>query len=484
MKPAVDPTGCANLTRACSLAVLLCCACGSAGNAGAAADDEPAPSNFAAQVSASAQAGSGGGTQARATLASALAFPGAQGFGAMSAGGRGGAIVQVTTLADSGPGSFRNCVTMRVPRVCVFRVNGVIRFTGEPPVITAPYLTIAGETAPGEGITLTHSGGSVGVTPLVFKNTHDIIVRHIRSRPDRLSADAGSNDAITIEGSYNVIVDHVSASWAMDENINGYGQNDNVTVSWSIFAEGIPKHDKCALLASDPTGPQRFSFLHNLCAHNGDRNPDANFFPGSCVEIINNVFYNAQSQFTEIWETYGGAPVAIVANFYKAGPNTATSATGIDREQIGSTGAARIYQSANSFDGNFQHIEANVPAIEIPAPECGLGIVPTTAAAAYSNVLGQAGSFPRDPVDRRIVDEVRNRGGRIVREPGVIRSSVAAAPYPDRDRDGMSDRWEAANGTNPATQDAWGDGNANGIANIIEFLDYAHRQRSAQQPVT
>src|SRR3546814_4955771 len=99
-----------------------------------------------------------------------------------------------------------------------------------------------------------------------------------------------------------VILDHVSGAWALDENVNGQGQNDLITVSWSIFAEGIPRHDKCALLASDPRGPQRFSFVKNLCAHNGDRNPDANFPPDSCVEIVNNVFYNAGSQFAEIWE--------------------------------------------------------------------------------------------------------------------------------------------------------------------------------------
>src|SRR3546814_29938 len=129
------------------------------------------------------------------------------------------------------------------------------------------------------GILLTHAGGANGFTPLVVKRTHDVVVRHIRVRTDRNGEERGGNDAFTIEDSSNVILDHVSGSWALDENVNGQGQNDLITVSWSIFAEGIPRHDKCALLASDPRGPQRFSFVKNLCAHNGDRNPDANFPP-------------------------------------------------------------------------------------------------------------------------------------------------------------------------------------------------------------
>src|SRR3546814_344804 len=107
---------------------------------------------------------------------------------------------------------------------------------------------------------------------------------------------------------------HVSGSWAADELVNPYGDNDNITISWSLFAEGIPRHDKCALLGGDPKGPQHLSFVGNLCAHNGDRNPDVNFRPGSCVKVINNIFYNAQSQFTEIWESYGGTPVSVVGN--------------------------------------------------------------------------------------------------------------------------------------------------------------------------
>ena len=108
------------------------------------------------------------------------AFPGAEGYGRHSIGGRGGRIIPVTTLADSGRGSLRACIDARGPRVCIFRVGGVIRYTTKRPMITNPYITIAGQTAPGGGILLTHNGGPDGFTPLVAKNTHDVIIRYIQ----------------------------------------------------------------------------------------------------------------------------------------------------------------------------------------------------------------------------------------------------------------------------------------------------------------
>lgn len=412
------------------------------------------------------------------------AFPGAEGFGAGAVGGRGGRIIAVTTLADDGPGSFRACVTTDVPRVCVFRVGGVVRFTSAPPVIKEPFLTIAGETAPGDGITLAHGGGPEGFTPLLIKNTNDIVVRDIRSRPDVAGEVRGANDAITIENSRNVILDHVSGSWGLDENINGHRQNDLVTISWSIFAEGIPKHDKCALLGSDPTGPQRFSFIRNICAHHGDRNPDLNFAPRSCVEIYNNIFYNAGGQFAEIWESYGGTWANIAGNTFRAGPDTSPSAIGIDRQEIESKGAARVWLSDNAFDGSFVQMAPRLSPIVDAQPVCPPSVRIDSAAHAYPTVLAGAGAFPRDSFDERIVGEVRSRTGAIVRSPGEMPVLAAGTPYPDRDSDGMSDGWEAAHGTDPATADSWGDRDGNGWANLEDFLAHAHRSRVEGKPVT
>ena len=401
-----------------------------------------------------------------------LAFPGAVGFGAGAKGGRGGEIIYVDSLADSGPGTLRNCLEATGPRVCVFRTAGLIRFTDAPPVIRNPYITIAGQTAPGDGITLAHSGGATGFTPMIIKGTHDVVVRHIRIRNDRIGGGRSGEDSITIEDSENVIIDHVSASWARDEIINGYGDNQNITISWSIFSEGIPRHDKCALLSSDPVDAQNLSFIGNLCAHNRDRNPDINFPPGSCAEIINNVLYNANSQFAEVWESYGGSPASIVANVFRKGPDTASHALGIDREVIGSTGEASIYHFGNRFDGDFVHIAPDVASVAADEPACPLTVDPLAADDAFEQVLATAGAFPRDAMDSRIVSEVRNRNGSMVSEPGDIPSISGGTPYADSDRDGMDDAWEEANGAVVGRFDAWEDPDGDGVSNLDAFLAY------------
>lgn len=398
------------------------------------------------------------------------AFPGAEGYGAVSEGGRGGEIIYVDNLADAGPGTFRACVEAKVPRVCIFRVAGIIRFTSSPPVISNPYLTIAGQTAPGGGVTLAHSGGRFGSTPLLIKGAHDIIVRHLRIRNDLIGGDRDGEDSITIESSRKVIVDHVSASWARDEIINGYADNDSITISSSIFAEGIPEHDKCALLASDPVGPQRMSFIGNLCAHNGDRNPDVNFPPGSCVEIVNNVFYNAQSQFAEIWESYGGTPVALVGNTFRAGPSTTERAIAIDREIVGSAGKASVYLQDNSFDGVPTHMSSDIDEIVAARPACPLTLAAKPAASAYEAVLETAGAFPRDPVDADIVRQVRERSGRIRKQPGQIEVTATGAAYADIDADGMDDAWERRVGAVVGEHDPWADADGDGELNLDEFL--------------
>lgn len=404
------------------------------------------------------------------------AFPGAVGHGAASAGGRGGRVIPVDTLADAGPGSFRGCVEQRGPRTCIFRVSGVIRFTGRPPVIRNPYLTIAGQTAPGGGITLAHSGGPVARTPLLLKGTHDVVIRHVRVRNDRTGGRRGSEDSVTIENSDNVIVDHVSASWARDELINAYGDNDRITISNSVFAEGIPRHDKCALLASDPTDAQRLSFIGNLCAHNGDRNPDLNFPPESCAEIVNNIFYNAQSEFAEIWESFGGAPVALIGNSFIAGPNTGPKAIGIARNLTGSKGPAKVYLWDNAFEGDFIHVSPLITAVAGAAPPCAGTIAAVPAKTAYRAVLTSAGAHPRDAFDRGVVADVRKRSGRIVKAPGNIPLIAEGSPYPDGDGDGMDDGWEAAHGADSGRFDAWEDGNRDGVANLDSFLDDRSRQ--------
>ena len=416
---------------------------------------------------------------APAQTAQKESFPGAEGYGRTSVGGRGGRIIQVTTLADSGPGSLRACIDASGPRVCIFRVGGVIRYTTKRPIITNPYLTIAGQTAPGGGILLTHNGGPDGFTPLVIKNTHDVIIRYIRVRPDRRGEQREANSGIIIENSRRVMIDHVSTSWSLDENIGGYAQNDEITISNSIFAEGIPKHDKCALLASDPTGPQHVSFLRNLCAHNGDRNPDINFPRGSCVEVVNNVLYNGVVEFAEIWENNGGTPVSIVGNYFRAGPNSKPGyAHGLVHHALGSTGHARLYDKGNVFDGVLAENEG-VAGVRVSAPPCPITVPVTSAQAAYEAVLDHSGALPRDAVDRRIVGEVRSRSGHIVAGFGDLPVIAPDKPYPDKDNDVMDDTWETAHGLNPDKFDAWGRSDASGWTNLDRFLDDLSKQRVA-----
>ncbi|QAY78035.1 polysaccharide lyase family 1 protein [Sphingosinicella sp. BN140058] len=418
-----------------------------------------------------------------APVSGELAFPGAIGHGATSRGGRGGRILYVDSLTDRGPGTLRRCIEEEGPRVCVFRVSGIIRFEGASPAIKNPYLTIAGQTAPGIGITIANSADGAGRTPIIVKGTHDVVIRHVRVRLDTFGPDPAGEDAFTIENSRNVILDHVSGSWARDELVNPYGDNDRVTISWSIFAEGIPPHDKCALLGSDPDGPQNVSFIGNLCAHSGDRNPDINFEPRSCVEVINNVFYNANSQFAEVWESYGGTPVAIAGNYFRGGPNTARHAVGIDREIIGAKGLSRIYLWDNRFDGKFVHTSPLLAPATVAQPPCPMTIVPLTPDQAYGRVLAGAGAFPRDDIDRRVIEDVRTRRGRIKTAPGSIPpTSDATAPYPDQDRDGMADDWERQMRTDPQRPDAWGDADEDGDYNLDEFLDHLHRRLTAAPP--
>lgn len=405
-------------------------------------------------------------------VAGPKAFPGAAGYGAVSAGGRGGRIIAVTTLADSGAGSLRACIDASGPRVCVFRVNGTIRFTQRPPWITKPFITIAGQTAPGEGITLAHGGGVNGRTPLVIKGTHDVVIQHIRVRPNLPGGALQSEDGITIEQSERVIVDHVSASWARDELVNGYADNNNVSITNSIFAYGTPPHDKCGLLASDPTGAQRLSFIGNVCAHNGDRNPDLNFPQGSCVEVVNNVFYNADSRFAEIWEAFGGTPVSLVGNVFQAGLDTSPSTVGIARDERGSKGPAAIYLWNNEARGNFKAVTPNVAAVLQARPPCPLTAQPATASQAFTNALARAGAWPRDAIDVAVVSDVRQITGRIGTPPAGIPAQKPVVPYLDKDADGMDDNWEHTHGADAVRSDPWEDANGNGLPNLEEFLAY------------
>ncbi|MFQ5545549.1 MAG: polysaccharide lyase family 1 protein, partial [Acidiferrobacterales bacterium] len=276
-----------------------------------------------------------------------VAFPGAEGFGAVSTGGRGGQVIEVTNLNNSGSGSLRACVDASGARTCVFRIGGTIDLSGNALKINNPFLTIAGQTAPGEGITL--KGGS-----LLIK-THDVIVRYIRIRLGPLSGE----DAFAISG-YNipvapsrVIVDHVSISWGSDETASVDTSSTDSTIQWTIISEGLnfEDHGFGSLISS---GSRRISFHHNLWAHFRERLPkldgndkDSRALQGEAAiyDFVNNVVYN--------WENYatavtGSGMTNVVKNYFKLGPS-ADSFPGI-RE-------IRVFQEA---PGIGLYVEGNV----------------------------------------------------------------------------------------------------------------------------
>ena len=160
------------------------------------------------------------------------AFPGAEGFGAKSVGGRGGKVIEVTNLNDSGSGSLRAAIAASGPRTVVFRVGGTIELKSRIQVEN-PYLTIAGQTAPGGGITLKNGSNEKDTLYIL---THDVVVRYLRVRP----GPGGDADGVGVgTNASNVVLDHCSVSWAVDENLGVSSTAKNVSIQWSIIAEGL-----------------------------------------------------------------------------------------------------------------------------------------------------------------------------------------------------------------------------------------------------
>ncbi|GAF68596.1 unnamed protein product, partial [marine sediment metagenome] len=266
-------------------------------------------------------------------------FPGAQGFGIETSAGRGGRIIRVTTLAARGPGSLVEALESGGPRIVVFEVGGVIDLEKRTVDVTEPYLTVAGQTAPSPGVTIIRGGIRI--------RTHDVLIQHIRVRPGDAGEPKRSGwepDGISAweASAYNVVIDHCSVSWAVDENMSASGPISrgpegtarNVTFSNCIIAEGL--HD-----SSHRKGPHsKGSLIHNFCsniaiignlyAHNHDRNP---FFKADAAGVVvNNVIYNPgvaaislgylASEYDGLAVTLSNAQVTVVGNILLHGPDT------------------------------------------------------------------------------------------------------------------------------------------------------------------
>jgi len=417
-----------------------------------------------------------------------LAFPGAEGYGKYTVGGRGGAVIEVTNLNDVGTGSLRAAVEASGPRTVVFKVSGTIALSSTLN-ISNPNITIAGQTAPGDGICLRNY-------PLIL-STNQIIIRYIRVRlGDDMSVEA---DAISGRGCSNVILDHVSASWSVDETMSIYFC-ENTTIQWCMISESMfnSNHAKGSHGFGGIMGGNYTSIHHNLLAHHSSRNFR---FASGCgnTDYRNNVVYN--------WgynSAYGGenqqvgdaahafSNINMVANYYKHGPATAAGSMSYrivnpsyrdvktdygkwyvsDNVVVGNTAV-----TVNNWNGGVQPSGGNQDSVylKLNSPWPSMAINQQTATNAYASVLDNVGaSLPkRDIVDARVVDNTRNGNASyegayntIKSVPnknvvcGIIDSESDVGGWPvlstgviptDTDKDGMPDAWENAHRLNPSS---------------------------------
>ncbi|MDF2380941.1 hypothetical protein JMG10_05680 [Nostoc ellipsosporum NOK] len=451
------------------------------------------------------------------------AFPGAEGGGKFTMGGRGGKVYVVTNLNDDGPGSFRWACEQGGARTVVFNVAGIIRLK-TPLIIRAPYITIAGQTAPGDGVCI--AGESVWI------NTHDVIVRFMRFRRGETWV-GRRDDAIGGNPVGNIMIDHVSASWGLDENMSMYRHmyNDstgkpaedklptvNITIQNSIFSEAL---DTWNHAFGSTLGGENCTFMRNLWANNAGRNPSIGWY--GIFNFVNNVVFNWVHRSID-----GGdyrAQYNIINNYFQPGPATPKNAVGhrilkpeSGRSKLKYLTFGRAYVNGNIMEGYPEITKDNWKGgVQVedradagpytddirwhkPLPMAPMTILKAEDARKY--VLANAGAtLPRrDPVDTRITEEVRS--GKITALPnvelpdsqfkhrrapidsykiGIITDikqvggypEYKGKPYKDSDNDGIPDEWERKNGLNPnnAADASQLSKSKSGYTNIEEYLN-------------
>jgi hypothetical protein len=450
------------------------------------------------------------------------AFPGAEGGGAYSFGGRGGKVYVVTSLADRGPGTLREACEQGGARIVVFNVAGIIQLKS-PINIRAPYITIAGQTAPGDGVCI------AGESFLI--DTHDVVIRYMRFRRGATEV-TRRDDALGGNGVGNIIIDHVSASWGLDENMSMYRHvydrgsakqeklpTVNITIQNSIFSEALDTYNHSF---GSTIGGLNSTFMRNLWANNISRNPSIGMYGD--FGFVNNVVFNWWNRSAD-----GGDHRSLfnfINNYYKPGPITPKDKpighrilkpeSGRDAQHASTFGKAYVNGNIvegndrvtkDNWDGGVQvedvaDVEKHMASIRVnePMPMARVSILP--AQKAYEYVLENVGaSLPkRDPVDKRIVEEVRtgkiiyreggktNVGNKFIKrrlpedsyKQGII-SDVSqvggypeykGTPYKDADKDGMPDEWETKHGLNAKNAaDASLDRDKDGYSNIEEFIN-------------
>ncbi|QDH80919.1 polysaccharide lyase [Echinicola soli] len=458
------------------------------------------------------------------------AFPGAEGGGMYSFGGRGGKVITVTSLEDHGPGTLREACETGGARIIVFNVAGIIKLE-TPLIIRAPYVTIAGQTAPGDGVCV------AGET--VWVDTHDVVIRHMRFRRGETFV-GRRDDAIGGNPVGNIMIDHVSASWGLDENMSiyrhmydpggGYKREKlptvNITIQNSIFSEDLDTYNHSL---GSTLGGENCSFMRNLWASNAGRNPSIGW--NGIFNFVNNIIFNWSHRTTD-----GGdykAKYNIINNYYKPGPVTDLSRSvsyrilkpEAGRSDLDSMVFGRAYVEGNIVEGNeevtgnnwnggvqmegkdgqlmtYQEAKHYFPRMksEKPFPMPHLTIMPTEEAVEFVTENAGATLPKRDPVDQRIIRTVKTGKPEYVKgldpesfyqfehrrlprdayKKGIITdiSQVGGypvyngSPYQDTDKDGMPDEWENKYGLDPNDPtDANSDLNGDGYTNIEKYIN-------------
>jgi pectate lyase len=389
-----------------------------------------------------------------------VAFPGAEGWGAASLGGRGGSVIEVTNLNDAGTGSLRACIIATGKRTCVFKVAGTITLATRL-TITSPFITIAGQTAPGGGIAIRN--GNNLQAPIAV-NTNNVIIRHLRLRPGPPVKTSSTVDGITIFGtSKYVILDHLTISWSADEAVNAWDSASDITVQWSLLynelcngwhGDGHP-HCDSILFGSNST---RITAHHNLLAHNDMRNPR---ITGGEVDFVNNVIYDAGTTPSRMFAFAGTGPAQLnyVGNYIKRGPDSYYTEPVFKCTSFGGRGIG-CYVSGNTVVPVVSFTDAasllNIVPTRYPFPQ----VTTTSALVAYDDVLDSAGATKpvRDSMDVRVTNEVRDGTGGFIDHPSEVGGWPTLATgtgYVDSDHDGIEDSpWEADHGLTVGVNDS------------------------------
>ena len=419
------------------------------------------------------------------------AFPGAEGWGSETTGGRGGKVMIVTNLNPDGPGSLQEACAAKGPRIVVFEVSGVV---SNMITIENSDITIAGQTAPGAGITI---AGQL----TAMEGISNVVIRHLRVRPMKVAdtyagpegekrarrehecglgnpgltkdqrvfnietvrADPGEfHHAGCLNGVRNLMVDHCTFSWGADEVVS-LCRSVLVTVQWCTMEEGAigegKKFNGCHAngLFSGYNKKALTSVHHSLFVHMARRNPTVR---DGVSDIRNNVIYNYRQGFSH--DGGSGHMVNLVGNVYKIGPNSNKKMPDViwwgSRVKTILPNADVVYYMADNRDFHDPNLNLVLgKAVTNATPFAMPAVTTQPAMEAYERVLARAGAWPRDAVTRQCIQEVRDETGDWGRrEPkgGLMEGLTPGAAPKDTDRDGMPDEWETRNGLDPAKDDS------------------------------